>query len=102
MVVSNSLMQSEVADKIRGRIFTLFDISWNIMKLLSLSLAGLRSDRFGVEIVYYIGGSLLAVAGILGLELFKNYQFKSLNQSVNENSRESSYFWRSKSRPYMF
>ena len=54
MVVSNSLMQSEVADEVRGRIFTLFDISWNIMKLLSLGLAGLLTDRFGVEFVYYL------------------------------------------------
>ncbi|HEX2911022.1 MAG TPA: MFS transporter [Chloroflexia bacterium] len=76
MVVYNSLMQSEIADEVRGRVFTLFDVVWNVMKLLSLGIAGVLADQFGVNVVYYLGGSLLLFAGLIGLRFFKDYQFK--------------------------
>jgi predicted MFS family arabinose efflux permease len=67
MVTYQSVMQSEVPDPIRGRVFTLMDGGWNIARISSVALAGVLADRFGIVVVYYIGGLLLVVAGLVGL-----------------------------------
>lgn len=75
MVVYNSLMQSEVPEEMRGRVYTLMDVVWNAMQLVSLVLGGVLVDRVGVRIVYYLGGALLIAAGLLGLRLLGGYTF---------------------------
>ena len=67
MVTYQSVMQAEVPDPVRGRVFTLMDMGWNVARIISVGLAGLLADRFGIAVVYYIGGALLLVAGIVGL-----------------------------------
>ncbi len=37
------------------------------MKIISLGLGAWLAERAGVELVYYIGGFLLIVSGIVGL-----------------------------------
>lgn len=76
MVVYNSLLQSEVPSEVRGRVYTLFDIVWSSMRLLSLGLGGLLVDKVGIQVVYYLGGSLLIVSGLLGLVLLSSYKFQ--------------------------
>ncbi|MBI3979955.1 MAG: MFS transporter [Chloroflexi bacterium] len=71
MVASNTILQTSIPDRVRGRSFTLLDVTWNLMRLLSLGLGGLLVDLVGVRAVYCIGGSLLVVAGLLGLTLFR-------------------------------
>jgi MFS family permease len=80
MVVYNSLLQSEVKDEVRGRVYTLLDVMWNLMRLVSLGIGGLVADYFGVETVYYAGGTLLVGSGLLGLALLRDYTFSSGNQ----------------------
>jgi MFS family permease len=75
MVVYNSLMQSQVHEAVRGRVYTLMDLTWNLMRLISLGLGGLLVDLWGVQVVYYLGGTLLLLAGVLGLLLLNRYQF---------------------------
>jgi MFS family permease len=67
MVTYQSAMQSEVPDAVRGRVFALMDVGWSVARIVSIGLAGVLADRFGIAIVYYTGGVLLIGAGILGL-----------------------------------
>jgi hypothetical protein len=62
---------------VRGRVFTLLDVTWAAMRLLSLALGGLLTDRVGISAVYIAGGSLLALAGVLGLALLGNLPLRS-------------------------
>lgn len=76
MVVFNSTIQGAIPDAMRGRVFTLLDVSWSVMRLLSLGLGALVVDRIGIEPLYWIGGSLLCLAGMLGLALLGRWSFK--------------------------
>mgnify|MGYP001319183387 CR=1 FL=1 len=67
VVVFNSMLQTRVPDELRGRVFTLFDMTWGACRLVSLVLGGLLADRAGIEPLYWAGGSLLAIAGLIGL-----------------------------------
>jgi MFS family permease len=75
MVVFSSTIQGAIPDAMRGRAFTLLDVSWSAMRLLSLAVGGLLVDRFGIEPLFWIGGSLLLAAGALGLYLFRRTRF---------------------------
>ncbi len=76
VVVSNSLLQSQVPEGVRGRVFTLLDVTWNLMRLASLAAGGLLAEELGVRPVYYLGGSLLFAAGLMGLALFRTVRFR--------------------------
>ena len=69
MVASSTILQTVIPDRMRGRVFTLLDVTWAAMRLLSLGLGGLLADRLGISAVYLIGGALLTLAGALGLGL---------------------------------
>ena len=69
IVVFNSTVQTVVPDAVRGRVFTVLDVTWNAARLLSLALGGLLADAVGIRPVFWIGGTLLALAGLLGLLL---------------------------------
>ncbi len=77
MVVFNSTIQGVVPDKVRGRVFTLLDVAWNAMRLLSLALGGLLVDAVGIRPLFWLGGALLALAGLLGLMLLGRYDFRT-------------------------
>lgn len=77
MVVFNSTIQGAIPEAMRGRVFTLLDVSWSTMRLLSLGLGGLIVDRLGVEPLYWIGGTLLFFAGVLGLTLLGRFELKT-------------------------
>lgn len=76
MVVYSSLMQSEVDEQIRGRVYSLMDATWNLLRLVSLGVGGVAVEWLGIQGVYYIGGGLLIGSGALGLALLGNYRFK--------------------------
>ena len=69
MVVFSSTIQGAVPDAMRGRVFTLLDVTRNAMRLLSLALGGLVVDTLGVRPLFWAGGTLLALARLLGLIL---------------------------------
>jgi MFS family permease len=54
VVASNSILQTVIPDRVRGRVFTLLDMTWAAMRLLSLGLGGLLADRIGISAVYVI------------------------------------------------
>lgn len=65
-VTFNSLLQAEVPEKLRGRIFATFDMLWQSGRLISLLLGGVAADHFGIRAVFYIGGALLLAAAWIG------------------------------------
>lgn len=67
MVTFNSLLQAETIPKTRGRVFASFDAIWQLGRLVSLAVGGLLADAVGITAVYYLGGTLLLVAGAAGL-----------------------------------
>lgn len=75
MVVFSSTVQGAVPDAMRGRVFTLLDVTWSLMQLLSLALGGVAVDRVGIQALYWAGGALLFVAGVLGLALLGRANF---------------------------
>ncbi len=76
MVVFSSTVQGAVPDAVRGRVFTLLDVSWNAMRLLSLGLGAVLVDAVGIRPLFWGGGALLACAGILGLVLLGKHDFR--------------------------
>ena len=77
MVVFNSTVQGAVPDAVRGRVFTLLDVTWSTMELVSLGLGGVLVDRVGIRPIYWGGGALLALAGLLGLALLGRHDFRN-------------------------
>ena len=68
-VAFSTVIQSHVPDRLRGRVFSAFDLIWQSMRLVSLLLGGLLADVAGIRAVYYLGGGLLAAAALAGLTL---------------------------------
>ena len=67
MVTYNSLLQTTVPDRLRGRTFAFYDVVWQTCRLMSIAAGGVLADAFGVRAVYVVGGLLLFGAGGLGL-----------------------------------
>lgn len=76
MVVFTSTVQGAIPERVRGRVFTLLDVTWSAMRLLSLAIGGVLVDRVGIRPLYWGGGILLALAGVLGLVLLGRYDFR--------------------------
>jgi hypothetical protein len=51
----------------RGRVFTWLDVVWNVMKVVSLGWGGWLAEQASVEMVYYLGGTMLVFAGLIGI-----------------------------------
>jgi predicted MFS family arabinose efflux permease len=66
-VTYNSLLQSSVVDRFRGRVFAFFDMVWQSARLLSIGAGGVAADALGIRSVYLLGGLFLIVAGLLGV-----------------------------------
>lgn len=67
MLTWNTLLQSRVPDRVRGRVFACYDVVWQSARLVSIGVGGALADAFGVRAVYVMGGFLLIAAGALGL-----------------------------------
>jgi MFS family permease len=68
-VAFSAVIQSHVEDRLRGRVFSAFDLIWQSMRLVSLLAGGLIADAAGIRAVYYLGGALLMAASVAGLTL---------------------------------
>lgn len=65
-VTFSTLIQSHVAEGLRGRVFSAFDLIWQTMRLASLLLGGVLADAFGIRSLYYLGAALLLLAALAG------------------------------------
>lgn len=75
MVVFSTAIQGAIPSALRGRAFTLLDMSWNAMRLVSLGVGAIAADRLGIQPVFWAGGALLCAAGVLGLALLRRIPF---------------------------
>jgi MFS family permease len=66
-VTYNSLLQTSVDDRVRGRVFAFYDIIWQTARLASIGLGGWLVDTVGIRAVYLAGGFVLILAGAIGL-----------------------------------
>jgi hypothetical protein len=71
MVIYQTQLQRRIPDTMRGRVFTWLDVVWNVMKVISLGIGGWLAEQTRVEIVYYVGGGLLTLSGLLGIMLLR-------------------------------
>ena len=65
-VIFSSLLQSHTPEHARGRVFASFDMLWQLGRLVSLLIGGALAAAVGIEAVYYLGGALLILAGVIG------------------------------------
>jgi MFS family permease len=65
-VTFNSLLQAEVPERLRGRVFATFDMLWQSGRLLSLLVGGVLADTAGIRTVYWLGAALLLAAAAAG------------------------------------
>ncbi|MDQ3541480.1 MAG: MFS transporter, partial [Chloroflexota bacterium] len=76
-VVFGSTVQGAVPDAMRGRVFTLLDVDWSALRLISLGLGAVMVDAVGIRPVFWLGGGLLAASGLLGLALLGHHDFRT-------------------------
>lgn len=82
MVTYNSVLQSTVPDRLRGRIFAFYDMVWQAARLLSIGIGGFLADAIGIRAVYVLGGLLLVAAGGLGLARLPRTPLREAAQSL--------------------
>ena len=66
-ITYNTVLQTSVPDRLRGRVFAFYDVVWQTARLVSIALGGILADQYGISTVYWTGGALLIAAGTLGL-----------------------------------
>lgn len=66
-VTYQSTLQAVVPDRLRGRVFSFYDVLWQSARLVSIAGGGILADRIGIRAVYVLAGALLVAAGVLGL-----------------------------------
>jgi MFS family permease len=67
VVSLNTLLQSEVPDRVRGRVFGTYLTVSAMASLLGSSVASLLADRIGIRLMFGLGGSLYGVGGLICL-----------------------------------
>ena len=85
IVVFNSTLQGAIPDRVRGRVFTLLDVDWSAARLVSLALGAALVDQVGIRALYWFGGALLGIAGVLGLLLLGRYDFRNASPSAQNS-----------------
>jgi hypothetical protein len=83
MVVFNATLQDAIPDAVRGRVFTLLDVIWSATRLLSLALGALVANQFGIRPLFWSGGTLLTLVGVLGLVLLGNFDVRRAQSTSN-------------------
>ena len=68
MVSTNCLLQTQAEERMRGRVMSVYMMTWGLMPLGTVP-AGALADRAGVPIVVTLQGALLA-AVFVGVGLF--------------------------------
>jgi hypothetical protein len=61
------MLPAETPERVRGRVFASMDVLWLGDRFISLAAGGLLADRYGIQVVYYLGGLLLLAAAAAGV-----------------------------------
>lgn len=73
-VAYTTVLHRNVPDRLRGRIFSFFDVVWHSARLLSIGAGGALADAVGIRVLYVATGALLLVAGMAGFALIRPQQ----------------------------
>lgn len=68
-IAFQTLVQRDVPEALRGRAFALLDVTWQSARLISIAVASMLAATVGIRVVFMVGGSLLLLAGVIGLTL---------------------------------
>lgn len=68
-IAFQTVVQRSVPEALRGRAFALLDVTWQSARLLSIAAAGVLAATVGIRFVFAMGGSLLLLAGGMGVGL---------------------------------
>lgn len=68
-VAMPTLLQENVEDVYRGRVFGTLDMTSSILVLLGVAFSGLMGERLGIVPVLLIGASIMMIAGIISFLL---------------------------------
>jgi MFS family permease len=70
----SSLIQRQVPDATRAKIFSAFDLVWHSARLVSIVAGGALADAYGIQSVYVAAGILLLAAALVGATAFRGEQ----------------------------
>ncbi len=68
-VAMPTMLQEQVADGYRGRVFGTLDMASSLLMLLGVAFAGIMGERIGIVPVLSLGASIMIVAGLLSFLL---------------------------------
>ena len=88
MVTYNSLLQTTVPDRLRGRVFAFYDVVWQAARLISIAGGGVLADAVGIRAVYGFGAALLFTAGGLGLARLRGVDLRAAAGAFDVQIRE--------------
>lgn len=77
-VTYNTVLHSTVDERFRGRVFSFFDVVWQVARLASIAAGGVLADAVGIRAVYVLGGALLATATVIGLVGLRREHFAAV------------------------
>ena len=64
-------LQSSVPERLRGRVFSVYDVVWQTARLVSIGVGGLLVGLVGIRALYVITGVVLIIAAIAGFVLLR-------------------------------
>jgi hypothetical protein len=88
--VNNTMIQSVLPDHVRGRVSSVFMMTFGLMPL-GVVPASIAADAIGVETVTAIGGVLLIVSVLICYAVFP--QFRRLDDTVRIQRAEREAAW---------
>ena len=83
-VTANTALQTLVPDRMRGRVFSFYDVVWQSARLISIGIGGILADAIGIRAVYYLGGCLLLLGGGIGLARIRTSDLAGSGTSPND------------------
>ena len=86
MVTYNSLLQTTVPDRLRGRVFAFYDVVWQAARLASIAVGGVLADAIGIRAVYVFGAVLLFAAGGLGFARLRSADLRAAAREMEAMS----------------
>jgi MFS family permease len=96
MTVNNTMITSLIPDNVRGRVSSVFMMTFGLMPL-GVVPASIAADTIGVEAVTAIGGGLLIVSVLLTYAVFP--QFRTLDSAVKAQRAEREAAWEASAAP---
>ncbi len=67
MIPFQTLSQETIPDSLRGKVFSVFNLIITVAQIIGMALGGLLADGIGIKNTFFLNGSIIAIASIVGL-----------------------------------